>query len=83
MHGLLTLWLSAFNIHVHKETNRKSPDPSFPMHDTETDPRWGWLGLACETSLVPRPSHIRHLQYTILQKFCTASDERAKAWEQG
>ena len=30
--------------------------------DTESDPRWGWLGLACETmtllypSLVPRPS---------------------------
>ena len=33
------------------------------MCDTESDPHWGWLGVACETtlfsgllSLVPRPS---------------------------
>lgn len=24
-------------------------NPSFHMCDTESDPRWGWLGLACET----------------------------------
>jgi len=29
-----------------------SPDPSFPMHDTESDPRWGWLSLDCETTSV-------------------------------
>ena len=34
---------------VHTETYRESPDPSFSMRDTESDPRWGWLGLACET----------------------------------
>ena len=27
----------------------ESPDPSFPVRDTESDSRWGWLGLACET----------------------------------
>ena len=34
---------------MHMETYRESPDPSFPVCDTESDPRWGWLGLACET----------------------------------
>ena len=24
--------------------------PIFPVHDTESNPCWGWLGLACETS---------------------------------
>ena len=24
---------------------------SFPVHDTESNPRWDWLGLACEASL--------------------------------
>ena len=33
----------------HTKTCRASADPSFPMHDTESDLRWGWLGLACET----------------------------------
>ena len=41
---------SVFNaFHVHTGTYRASPDPSFPVRDTESDPRWGWLGLACET----------------------------------
>ena len=31
--------------------DRASPDPSFPVRDTESDPRWGWLGLACETRI--------------------------------
>ena len=26
--------------------------PYFPVHDTESDSRWGWLGLACETTNV-------------------------------
>ena len=26
----------------------------FPVRDTESDPRLGWLGLACETSLADR-----------------------------
>ena len=37
---------------MHSTCTRKpteSPDPSFPVCDTESDPRWGWLGLACET----------------------------------
>ena len=45
-------WLSVFNaFHVHTKTYWKSPDPSFPMCDTQkSNPCWGWLGLACETS---------------------------------
>ena len=35
---------------MHMETYQESPDPSFPVRDTESDPRWGWLGLACETN---------------------------------
>ena len=34
------------------ETYQESPDPSYPLHDTESDPCWGWLGLACETNNV-------------------------------
>ena len=26
---------------------------SFPVRDTESDPRWGMLGLACETNKTP------------------------------
>jgi len=26
------------------------PDPSFPVRDTESDLRWEWLGLGCETN---------------------------------
>jgi len=29
------------------ETYRASPDPSFPVRDTESNPCRGWLGLAC------------------------------------
>ena len=36
----------------HTETYRESLDPSFPVRDTESDPCWGWLGLACETVLL-------------------------------
>ena len=44
-------YFSAYNaFHTYTETYRESPDPSFPVRDTESDPRWGWLGLACETS---------------------------------
>ena len=32
-----------------KETYRESPDPFFPVCDTESGPHWGWLGLACVT----------------------------------
>ena len=39
------------------EIYRESPDPSFPVRDTESDPRWGWLGLACETT----PTHTHSL----------------------
>ena len=46
--NLVTFCVNAF--HVHTETYRESPDPSFPVRDTESDPRWGWLGLACETN---------------------------------
>ena len=28
---------------MHMETYRASPDPSFPVHDTESNPRWDWL----------------------------------------
>ena len=45
--NLVTFCVNAF--HLHTETYRESPDPSFPVRDTESDPRWGWLGLACET----------------------------------
>ena len=38
--------------HLHTETNRESPDPPFPVRDTESDPHWGWLGLSCETSQI-------------------------------
>ena len=44
----MTFYVNAF--HVHTEIYRESPDPSFPVSDTESDPRWGWLGLACETN---------------------------------
>ena len=31
------------------------------MRDTESDPRWGWLGLACETTLnQTQQSHFCH-----------------------
>ena len=46
--NLMTFCVNAF--HLHTETYRESPDPSFPVRDTESDPCWGWLGLACETS---------------------------------
>ena len=46
--NFVTFCINAF--HVHTETYRVSPDPSFPMRDTASDPRWGWLGLARETS---------------------------------
>ena len=44
----VTFCVNAF--HVYTETYRESPDPSFPVRDTESDPRWGWLDLACETN---------------------------------
>ena len=53
---LVTFCVNAF--HMHTETYRESPDPSFPVRDTESNPRWGWLGLACETRLsVSEPSN--------------------------
>ena len=45
--NLLTFCVNAF--HMHTETYRESPDPSL-CRDTESNPRWGWLGLACETN---------------------------------
>ena len=36
---ILSFWLSGFSaLHVHTETYRVSPDPSFSVHDIETDP---------------------------------------------
>ena len=62
--NLVTICVNAF--HVHTETYQESPDPSFPVRDTESDLCWGWLGLACETMLLPLfpglPT-IHHLQY--------------------
>ena len=32
--------------------SQTQPTPAriaFPIRDTASDPRWGWLGLACET----------------------------------
>ena len=49
--ALFNILLMTFNaFHVHAETYRESPDSSFLVRDTESDPRWGWLGLACETN---------------------------------
>ena len=49
--NLVPFCVNAF--HMFMETYRESPDPSFPVRDTESDPRWGWLGLASETKLKP------------------------------
>ena len=38
-----------FVLQPHTPSLQTSPDPSFPVHDTESDPRWGRLDLACET----------------------------------
>jgi len=43
----VTSCVNAFQLHT--KTCQESPDPSFAVRDTESDPRWGWLGLACET----------------------------------
>ena len=45
--NLVTFCVNAF--HKYTETYREFTRP-FPVRDTESDPRWGWLGLACETS---------------------------------
>ena len=47
------------------------------VHDTESDPHWDWLGLACETSdsLVP-PNPAGPL-------YPTRVSERAKTYESG
>ena len=52
--------------HMHTETYRESPDPSFPVRDTESDPRWGWLGLACETIA---PTYTQHLEPFVVSIF--------------
>ena len=33
------------------EIYQVSPDPSFAVCDTESDPRWGWFGPACKTNV--------------------------------
>ena len=35
----------------HMKTYQASPDPSFPVCDTESDPRWSWFGPACKTNV--------------------------------
>ena len=35
----------------HTEIYQVSPDPSFAVCDTESDPRWGWFGPACKTNV--------------------------------
>ena len=38
------------------DLDSRKPDPTnpsadrFQYHQSESDPRWGWLGLACETT---------------------------------
>ena len=44
--SIIFLWLLA----LHTETYWASPEPSFPVRDSENNPCWGCLGLACETS---------------------------------
>ena len=48
-------------------TQKASQDPSFPVCDTESDLRRGWLGLA---SLVPTPHLARISLCTILKAIC-------------
>ena len=43
-------WLQLHNSRRVKPLNRKSVVAKFVTHATESDPRWGWLGLACETN---------------------------------
>ena len=39
---------------VHMETYCESPDPSFPVHDAESDPHLGWFGAGLWTSLLSK-----------------------------
>ena len=47
---------NAFHLYM-----EKSPDPSFPMHDTESDLHWGWVGLACDTMFRVGKLHQAHI----------------------
>ena len=50
---------------MHTETYRKSPDPSFPVHDSESNLRWGWLGLACKTTKMDHSTY-----HWLFYKYC-------------
>ena len=52
-------------LHVHTETYQLSPDPFFPMCDTEKDLKWGWFGLACETTKSVQFVHAAKHQYKV------------------
>ena len=59
------------SFHLRTEIYREWPDPSFPMHNTESNPHWGWLGLACETTYLPVNALIKaHLQNYDNPKMC-------------
>ena len=47
----------------------------FPMHDTESNPCWGWLGLACETNSQTLTQLLSYVAENRLNYF-TASDRK-------
>ena len=45
------------------------------MHDTESNPRWGWLGLVCETSSQTLTQLLSYVAENRLN-YLTASDRK-------
>ena len=50
INGFIKLFLMTARVYAFHETYQVSPDPSFPVCDTESDPHWDWLSRACETA---------------------------------
>ena len=53
------------------------PDPTNPSTDSvkypESNPRWGWLGLACETSFSRKSRHRSVQTFLVETKICSTS----------
>ena len=56
----------------------------YHVRDTESDPRWGWLGLACETTF--GYVGVLHKVYKSAQKLCggegSEQDNQLLVWAQ-
>ena len=50
------------------------PDPNNPGTDSvKSDPHWGWLGLACETTFSRKSRHRSVQTFLVETKICSTS----------